>query len=109
MAIDGISKPSGLPPPLSTQSSAVEPTARFTVERTAPSDKTAGADPLSRLQRGEITREQYLEARVEEAAAPFATRLDPEQFEFMKSVLRDKLDADPVTLDLVRRATAGLE
>ncbi len=109
MAIDGISKPSGPPTPLPSATSGVEPATRFTVEQTAPATGVEAADPLNRLQRGEITRDQYLEARVEEAVAPFTTRLDSDQLDFMRSVLREKLDTDPVTMDLLRRATAGLE
>lgn len=60
---------------------------------------------LERLERGEISRDVYLDLRVEEAIAPFAKTMGHNQIEFMRIALRDQLESDPVLVDLVRRAT----
>jgi hypothetical protein len=70
-----------------------------------PSEVESTADLLDRLGRGEISRDVYLDLRVEEAIAPFARNLGNNQIEFMRVALRDQLESDPVLIDLVKRAT----
>ncbi|MGC4068262.1 MAG: hypothetical protein QM784_27155 [Polyangiaceae bacterium] len=71
------------------------------------STATAESPLLQRLERGELTREQYLDARVEEAIAPFSNTLTRDQLDFMRTTLRERLQLDPALVELVQRATAG--
>ena len=59
------------------------------------------------LEPGEISVEQYLDARVESAVAPLLSRLSPEQLEFVRAELRSSLTTDPVLVELVRKTTSG--
>jgi hypothetical protein len=81
------------------------------VKANATPDRTATASSESplfqRLERGEISREQYLDARVEEAIAPFAAMLTRDQLDFMRTTLREQLELDPILVELVQRATEG--
>jgi hypothetical protein len=108
MSIDGIGRPpggSGLGP-LSGPSAPTSSGEGFRVERAPDAQGVESTGPLARLERGEISVDQYLDARVEEATAPLAKRLAPEALEFVKSSLRQELSSDPVLVELVRRATA---
>jgi len=101
MSIDGIGKP---PPigPLGGAPAAAPTGSDFTlggVQGTAPSGD------LARLERGEIGLDTYLDARVEEATRHLASRLSPEQLDFVRQTLRTELGSDPVLVELVRRAT----
>ena len=69
-------------------------------------DKPAGL-PVHAGPGGGANLEQYLDARVEEAVAPFSARLPSEKLEFMRSSLRAELESDPVLVELVRRATSN--
>lgn len=76
-------------------------------------DKSSGAAPsteglLERLERGELSVDQYLDSRVDQAIAPFQAHLSPEKLEFMRDALRAQLENDPVLVELVRRATEGV-
>ena len=62
---------------------------------------------LAQLERGDISTNEYLSARVEEAVAPLVGRLPPEQIDAVREALRAELEMDPVLVELVRRATAG--
>jgi hypothetical protein len=62
---------------------------------------------LDRLSRGEVTREQYLDYRIDEAISPFANRVSPENLEFMRATLREQLELDPTLIELTRRATSA--
>jgi hypothetical protein len=63
---------------------------------------------LERLERGELSVDQYLDSRVDEAVAPFQAHLPADKLEFLKSSLRAQLETDPVLVELVRRATEGV-
>ncbi|HKY38347.1 MAG TPA: hypothetical protein VJN18_20530 [Polyangiaceae bacterium] len=67
----------------------------------------APSDAFLALERGELSVEQYLDARVEGAVAPLLTRLSPEQLELVRAELRAALSTDPVLVELVRKATGG--
>jgi hypothetical protein len=110
MSIDGIGRPPGLPaaPASLDGPSGAEATESFHVDSTRRSTEAASSPLLSRLERGEIDVEHYLDARVEEAVAPLSNRLAPEALEFLRSSLRAELENDPVLVELVRRATASL-
>ena len=72
----------------------------------------AGAAPselLSQLERGEISVDAYVKARVDEAVRPFEGRLSSEQLEAVRSALSEQVETDPVVVELIRRATAGAQ
>jgi len=80
----------------------------FRVDSANPTAPTEDASLLGRLERGEISVDDYMTGRVEEAVAPLAAKLDPHALEFVKETLRDQLASDPVLIELVRRATVGI-
>jgi hypothetical protein len=109
MSIDGIGKRGGLAPgapgagPSATQATfevggAVAPSAPV----------AAGSDAFLALERGEMSVEQYLDARVEGAVAPLVAKFSPEQLEFVRAELRAALETDPVLVELVRKTTGGV-
>lgn len=106
MSIDGIGKPGGIAPG-APASSAAPAQSSFTVGSAAAPSTTsaAGSDAFSALERGELSVEQYLDARVESAVAPLVAKLSPEQLEFVRGELRSALETDPVLVELVRQST----
>ena len=114
MGIDGIGKPPGTSiggvggVPGGEAPRATEP---FAVERsaaaapTAPSDRVSAA--LSSLQRGELSLDQYLDGRVNEATQHLAGKISPDQLDFVKQSLREQLATDPVLIELVQRTTGS--
>lgn len=112
MGIDGIGKPPGPGGPAGPSaiggSMPASPTGEeFKLERASAAEGVQGTDPLSRLERGEIGVDAYLDARVDEAVKHLADKLGAEQLEFVKSALREQLRTDPVLTELVRRATGA--
>jgi hypothetical protein len=112
MSIDGIGRPPR-PPGGIGPSEGPLPAAgaekAFQVERGAETQAVSSSSAvLTRLEKGEISVDQYLDARVDDALAPLATRLPPEQLEFVKSSLRAELATDPVLVELLKRVTAAV-
>jgi hypothetical protein len=113
MSIDGIGKRGGVAPGGSGVGAPVPGTApagSFEVgaaAAAAPSEAAQGSDAFQALERGEISAEQYLDARVEGAVAPLVSKLSPEQLEFVRAELRAALETDPVLVELVRKTTSG--
>ncbi|MGC4091720.1 MAG: hypothetical protein QM756_28320 [Polyangiaceae bacterium] len=109
MSIDGIGRPPGGPAGIGPAAGATPATSgdAFQVERSASAAGPQDSGPLARLTRGEINVEQYLDARVEEAVAPIASKVPAEALDFIRSSLRTELESDPVLVELVRRATSG--
>lgn len=120
MSVDGIAKP-GLAPVISGGTgvsggvgvSATAPSAlsitgteRFTLGEANPVNPLKGSTELGKLTRGEITLDQFLEAKVEEATQALPG-LSAEELAFVKDTLRKELRQDPVLLELVRRTTSG--
>jgi hypothetical protein len=72
-------------------------------------DTAAATSPgaLEQLQRGDITVDQYLDARVRSAVEHLEGRLGAEELDFVKQSLREQMSADPVLVELVRRVTGG--
>ena len=66
-----------------------------------------GSDALSRLGRGELSLETYLDARVAEATSHLEGKISLEGLDFVRRSLRDQLATDPVLVALVRRATGS--
>jgi hypothetical protein len=110
MSIDGIGKRGGVAPGAPVPEAAP---AQSSFELGAPDGASAPAavsgasDAFLALERGEISVDQYLDARVESAVAPLLARLSPEQLEFVRAELRAALTTDPVLVELVRKTTSG--
>jgi hypothetical protein len=112
MGIDGVGKPGGIGPLGGAPgASSADPTSgasfKSELEGVAAGARTDPSGPLSRLERGELSLQQYLDLRVEDATLHLQGRLDPEQLEFVKEALRQQLETDPVLLELVRRTTGS--
>ena len=60
---------------------------------------------FARFQRGEISVAQYLDERVDEAVAPYQGKLPGERLVWLRGMLREQLEADPVFAEYVRQAT----
>jgi hypothetical protein len=58
--------------------------------------KKLPSEDLERFQRGEITEEQYLEARIDVAIAHLHGRVSIKRLVMVREVVRDMLDNDPV-------------
>jgi hypothetical protein len=113
MGIDGIGKPPGasIGGIGGVQSGdAARPTEAFTLDGgasaavAAPSRVSAA---LSSLQRGELSLDQYLDGRVNDATYHLAGKISPDQLEFVKQSLREQLATDPVLVELVQRTTGS--
>jgi hypothetical protein len=112
MGIDGIGKPpgagiAGVGSATSTEGAhAAEP---FKVDPSAAA--TAGGKvsaALAKLQRGELSLDQYLDGRVDDAVSHLVGKLSPDQLEFVKQSLRDQIATDPVLVELVHRTTGSV-
>jgi hypothetical protein len=57
------------------------------------------------VQRGELSVDQYLDGRVNDATSHLVGKLSPDQLEFVKQSLREQLATDPVLVELVQRTT----
>jgi len=109
MSIDGIGRPPR--PPGVGPSEGPLPAGgvdKFQLERSAETSAVSPSGPLARLEKGEISVDQYLDARVEDALAPLVERLAPEQLDFVRSSLRAELATDPVLVELVGRVTGAV-
>lgn len=62
------------------------------------------ASPLQRFRGGELGRDGYVDAMIEEALAPIGA-LPSADLELVRSTLRALIEADPFLADLVRLAT----
>jgi len=76
---------------------------------TSQSDATSGVKLeagglLAQVQSGQITRDQYLDLRVDEAVKHLVGQLSPEKLDVIRSTLREQLSTDPLLLTMVRRA-----
>ncbi len=116
MPVDGVGKPPA--PGLSSRVSSVgnsEPPARseFSVDATnqasqSPEVEPVASDLLRRLEAGQVSQEQYLDLKSEQAVAHLVGRLPAEQVELIRATLRDQLSSDPYLQRLVRQAVAPL-
>ena len=60
------------------------------------------------MRSGELSLDQYLDGRVQEAVQHLVGKLSPEQLDFVRGTLREQLSSDPVLVELVQR-TVGTE
>ena len=110
MSIDGIGKRGGVVPGAAASGTGPAQSS-FEVGATGEasgSSAAGGSDAFHALERGEISVEQYLDARVESAVAPLLSRLSPDQLEFVRGELRSALETDPVLVELVRKTTGAV-
>ena len=111
MSIDGVGKPPGGPSGVGGVGGAGEvgkSGESFSVDKAEGIERSEGSDALGQLQRGEISVDQYLDTRVDHAVEHLQGTLSAEQLDFVKSTLREQLSADPVLVELVRRATGSV-
>jgi proline dehydrogenase len=116
MAIDGIGKPpvSGMPAPAASIGNS-EPPARSefgieSVSKAAPGAEVSPVDSelLRRLESGQVSQEQYLDIKAEQAVSHLVGRLPAEKLELIRATLRDQLSNDPLFQRLVRQVMSPL-
>jgi hypothetical protein len=111
MAIDGIGKPPTPPSVGPSGATGIEPkkAEAFAVGQPSAIAPPSNVSPaLEALRSGQLSLEQYLDQRVDQAVAHLANKLAPAELAFVKQSLRDQLETDPVLVELVQRTTAGL-
>lgn len=70
----------------------------------------AGSEPLTRLRRGEISLDAYLDFRADEAVRELGRALPPARVAIIRAAIREQLASDPVLLALVDHVrTVGRE
>ena len=67
--------------------------------------KSESSALFARFERGEISVEEYLDARANEAVAPYEGKLPADRIAWLKGMLREQLETDPVLSEQVRQAT----
>ncbi|MEO7038079.1 MAG: hypothetical protein ABI548_29190 [Polyangiaceae bacterium] len=67
--------------------------------------KSVSSALFARFERGEIGVDEYLDARASEAVAPYEGKLPAERIAWLKGMLREQLETDPVLSERVRQAT----
>jgi hypothetical protein len=101
MGIDGIGKAPPIAPPGGTGQSSASG-GDFRVGQSA---APIGSADLARLERGEITLDQYLDTKVAQATRHLDGRMTTAQIDLVRETLRAELTSDPVLVELVRRTT----
>lgn len=110
MSIDGIGRPpipKGGLGSVGGAGAASTPGEAFRVADPAAAATTAPSTLVAQLERGEISVDAYVKARVDEAVRPFEGRLSGEQLAAVRDALSQQVETDPVVVELIRRATSG--
>lgn len=110
MGIDGIGKPGGIDAGLDIAAAAFGGTAAPQgVSVGAPNSDLVvqGSEALGRLERGELSVDQYLDLQVEHAIRHLAQQLSPEETGFVRAALKEQLGSDPVLLRLASDTIRG--
>jgi len=63
------------------------------------------SEMLCKLQRREITLDQYLDHIVKNTVAHLTGRISTEQLEYIQNLVREQIMTDPVVVQYVERAT----
>lgn len=108
MSIDRIGKGPRLPPTTTPAAGSAGPTARpFSVGGTgvASATSTTGLSPAEQVRRGDLSLDQYLDLRAQEATRHLEGRLGAADLQRIQQTLRDQLRTDPALQELVRAAT----
>jgi len=69
--------------------------------------KSESSALFARFERGEIGVSEYLDARASEAVAPYEGKLSADRLAWLRGMLRERLETDPVLAERVRQATGG--
>jgi hypothetical protein len=107
MGVDGINGPGGGAPPTGPSdvagaaSQGAEP-ARF--DRALDPTSSSAPTDLERVASGELSVDDYLDARVHAATAHLNGVLNEDQLSQVREELRDRLSTDPLLARLVQRA-----
>jgi hypothetical protein len=64
---------------------------------------------LAQFRRGELSLEQYVEARVDVATQHLRGRVSKERLEMVREVVRKSLNADPIAQQFIRQLTRSDE
>src|SRR5690606_22109314 len=97
MSIDGIGGAGGPPKPgAAATPGKAEGSFAIAHDATEASQGVSEDHDLERLARGEIDREQYLDARIDSALAHLEGSLSPEHAQLLRQEMRERLENDPV-------------
>lgn len=77
------------------------------IAETPPAGEVEPTSAIERLRAGAIDLDGYLDAKVEQAIAPFQG-LAAGDVELLRSMLRERIGTDPALVDLVRGATGRI-
>jgi hypothetical protein len=78
----------------------------FQVDGEATVERAGGSDALERVHRGELSIDEYLDYRVDQAVQHLVGRLPAEQLDFVRQTLKEELGSDPMLVELVKRAVS---
>lgn len=111
MGIDGIGGPGGRGP-IGGPKPASGPEGKHFGDALSPTSADAAtsvskSQGLEQLERGEISLEEYLDQRAEQAVIHLVERLSSAELDFVRQSLREQLRTDPVLVELVKRATGA--
>ena len=79
----------------------------FRIDAESTVERAGGSDALERVHRGELSVDQYLDGRVEEAVQHLVGKLPAEQLDFVRETLREALSTDPMLVELVKRTVSS--
>ena len=109
--VDGIGKggpkippQAGTPTGVGGPSKVGETGRTFEVQKTQQTQAVSGPTPAEQLRSGQISVDQYLDMKVNEATAHLQG-LTPVQLDAIKSMLRDQISTDPALADLFKQTT----
>lgn len=115
MAIDGIGRPPIPGAPTSVAGEIPRATSRseFQIKPAAESGATSSTLPVgnslvNQLHAGQLTQDQYLDIRAEEAVRHLVGKVSTEQIDLIRATLRERLSTDPLLINMIRRATSTL-
>lgn len=107
MSIDGIGRPPIPKGEIGSVGKAGGSGEAFRLDTPKGAATEGPSELLAQLERGELSVEGYVQARVDDAVRPFEGRLSGEQVQQIREALAQQLETDPVVVELVKRATAS--
>ncbi len=75
--------------------------------RAARETSSKGSEALQKLKRGELSVEEYLEAKVDRAVARLGALVTPEERRLLREVVWEHCLIDPAIGEYLRRLTGG--
>jgi hypothetical protein len=95
----------------STGAQQVGERAEFTIQSTHGPNSSSSVAPsegdlVSRLQAGQLTKDEYLDLRAAQAVRHLEGQLPTEKIDVIRAALREQLNTDPLLIAMVRRATS---